>query len=213
VSRRKRTLSFIVTAVTLVGLVVLVPGIKKLTQGSLFSPQPAIAQSVIQESIEESVIRPGDVWQQVYKQLPNLPLENKYVSKDTGKVDPDNTLVSRLIRYHIYVKGRPAIYRLDWKLTLADYLGMNEELDQSRYPGSDSLRQNPIEGDRAAIGHLNRVQRDALVQVLVNIFNPNSSNPDAQAPSAVSQPRATPKPSSKPIPPQSQPGGAHLLVP
>lgn len=201
------------TALTLVSLVVLGSGIKQSDLGSLFSPQAAIAQSTVQESIDQNVIRPGDVWQQVYKQLPNLPLENKYVNKETGKVDPDNTLVGRLIRYHLSVKGRPAIYRLDWKLTLADYLGVNEEINQSRYPGSDTLRQNPIEGDLAAIGHLNRVQRDALVQVLVNIFNPNSSNPEAQTPSAAPQPQSTPRPSAKPIPPQPQPGGAHLLTP
>ena len=202
-----------VTALTLVGLVVFGSGIKQSDLGSLFSPQAAIAQSTVQESIEQNVIRPGDVWQQVYKQLPNLPLENKYVNKETGKVDSDNTLVSRLIRYHLSVKGRPAIYRLDWKLTLADYLGVNEEINPSRYPGSDTLRQNPIEGDRAAIGRLSRTQRDALVQVMVNIFNPNSSNPTAPTSSGATQPRATPKPSARPMPPPLQPGSAHLLMP
>jgi hypothetical protein len=87
-----------------------------------------------------------DAWKPVYKQLPNLPLENKYVSRESGKVSPDNTLVSRLIEYHIYVKGRAPNYRLDWKLTLADYLGANELIQDTTYPGAKTLRQNPIEG-------------------------------------------------------------------
>jgi len=44
------------------------------------------------------------IWQQVYKQLPYLPLENQYVNKETQQVDSNN-LVNRLIRYHVYVKG------------------------------------------------------------------------------------------------------------
>lgn len=134
----------------------------ELINTSLFGIQGAIAQQRIS---------PGDVWQKVYEQLPDLPRENKYISKDTGKIAENNTLGSRLIRYHIYVKERAPNYRLDWKLTLADYLGANEIMYDTSYPGNDSLRQNPLEGDRAAIKSLNRRQRDALVQVLVNVFN------------------------------------------
>ena len=143
---------------------------KKLAQPDLFSPEPAFGQGIPQEYISQSVGR-GDVWQQVYKQLPSLPKENQYINKETGKVAPENTLVSRLIRYHVYVKGRPVNYRLDWKLTLADYLGVNEVMEESRYPGHDTLRSNPIDGDRTAINRLNRAERDALVQTLVKIFN------------------------------------------
>jgi hypothetical protein len=201
-----------------VAVAVLGSGVKKSAQATLFSPQTmyapasgaAIAQGVIQQDIFQNV-KSGDVAPQVYKHLPDLPQENHYVNKETGKVDSDNTLVKRLIRYHIYVKGRPPIYRLDWKLTMADYLGANEHMEQSQYPGADNLQQNPIEGDRAAISRLNRTQRDALVQVLVNIFNPKSSNP-TPAPSAATQPRATPKPSAT-SPASPQPGAAHLLMP
>lgn len=112
----------------------------------------------------------NDAWQQVYQQLPELPREDQYVSRQTGKVDPNNTLIRRLISYHVYTKGRPPNFRLDWKLTLADYLGVNEVIEESRYPGSDTLRQNPLAGDRAAIQRLNRQQRDALVQTLVNVL-------------------------------------------
>nr|WP_042341341.1 hypothetical protein [Calothrix sp. PCC 7507] len=143
-------------------------------------------------------ISPSDVWQQVYQQLPDFPKENKYVSKETGKVAENNTLASRLIRYHVYVKERTPNYRLDWKLTLADYLGANEIMYDVTYPGNDTLRENPLEGDRTAITRLNRRQRDAVVQVLTNIFNPRASTPIAPNPNT-----STPKP-----PPS---GGAELL--
>jgi hypothetical protein len=133
---------------------------------SLFATQPANAQRVTV----------GDVWQQVYQQLPDFPRENQYINKESGRVAENNTLASRLIQYHIYVKQRAPIFRLDWKLTLADYLGANEVMYDPSYPGNDVLRQSPIEGDRAAIKKLNRRQRDALVQVLVNAFTPKSEN-------------------------------------
>ena len=145
-----------------------------------------------------------DAWKPVYKQLPNLPLENKYVSRESGKVSPDNTLVSRLIEYHIYVKGRAPNYRLDWKLTLADYLGVNELIQDTTYPGAKTLRQNPIEGDRAAINRLNRQQRDALVQSLVSVFTPNTStSPSSESPTNNQQPTPTFS--------QPKPGDADLL--
>lgn len=120
-------------------------------------------------------ISPTDVWQLVYQQLPDLPKENQYTSQKTGKVAENNTLIRRLIRYHLYVKGRTPKYRLDWKLTLADYLDANEIMYELSYPGHDSLRQNPLVGDRNAISKLTRKQRNQLVQVLVNIFNPPSA--------------------------------------
>lgn len=153
-----------------------------------------------------------NVWKQVYQKLPNLPLENKYVSRETGKVNPDNTLVDRLIRYHLYVKGRGPNYRLDWKLTLADYLGANELLQENVYPGADTLRQNPLEGDRAAIARLNRKQRDALVQTLVSIFNPNSSAATTDTKTR-SQPSTAPSEPTQLNFPQPKPGDAQLLQP
>ncbi|MBO3459187.1 hypothetical protein G7B40_027725 [Aetokthonos hydrillicola Thurmond2011] len=151
-----------IAALIAVGVIVLGSGISGLIPTSSLGSQSALAQVGI---------IPSDVWQQVYQQLPDLPRENKYISKDTGKVAENNTLVSRMIRYHFYLKGRPANYRLDWKLTLADYLGANEVMYDGSYPGNDTLKKNPIDGDRAAISRLNRRQRDALVQALVNAFN------------------------------------------
>ncbi|MBD2447895.1 hypothetical protein H6G76_12045 [Nostoc sp. FACHB-152] len=180
--------SALIIALIVTGLVVSI-NTSKFTSPILFGIQPAVAQR----------ISPLDVWQQVYEQLPNLPKENKYISNENGKVAETNTLASRLIRYHIYVKERSPIYRLDWKLTLADYLGANETIYDTSYPGSDILRQNPLDGDRAAINRLSRQQRDALVQTLVNIFSPSVQN--------TSQP---PSPSSN-TPQKPQTGGAELL--
>ncbi|MEA5580615.1 hypothetical protein VB620_04575 [Nodularia harveyana UHCC-0300] len=171
---RQALTTFIVVGVVLCSL-----GLNKL--------QPAIAQR----------ISPGDIWQQVYQEIPDLPKENQYISKDTGTIAEENTLVSRLITYHIYRKGRAPNYRLDWKLTLADYLNANEIIYDHSYPGNDTLKQNPLESDRTVITNLTRQQRNQLVQVLTDIFNPTSQN---------SQTTPTPK---KPQLPQT--GGAELL--
>ncbi|MFN6579656.1 MAG: hypothetical protein RMX68_007070 [Aulosira sp. ZfuVER01] len=147
-----------------VSLIILGSGVGNSKYTNFIGIQPAIAQR----------ISPSDLWQQVYQKLPDLPKENKYISKETGKVAENSTLISRLIRYHIYVKERSPSYRLDWKLTLADYLNANETMYDITYPGNDTLRENPIEGDRAAISKLTRNQRNALVQALTNIFNSSS---------------------------------------
>lgn len=118
------------------------------------------------------------VAQQVYTTLPGLPAENGYVRAETGEVDEDNTLISRLIRYHLYVARRLPTYRLDWKLTLADYLGVNTWMQANLYPGATDLRTNPRDGDIAAISQLNRAERDALVNALTEAFtNQDSSLP------------------------------------
>ena len=101
--------------ITLMLVVIFVLGIGNT---NLLNISPAAAQ----------IFTPNDVWQKVYQQIPDFPQENQYVSKTTGQIVPTNTLVSRLIRYHIYNKGRSPIYRLDWKLTLADYLDANENI-------------------------------------------------------------------------------------
>ncbi|BCL36629.1 hypothetical protein [Nostoc sp. MS1] len=168
-----------------------VAGVFVFSVGNLASVQPAVAQR----------ISPGEVWQLVYQQLPNFPKENQYINKEGGKVAQSNTLATRLIRYHIYVKERAPNYRLDWKLTLADYLDANEIMYENTYPGNDTLRQNPLDGDRAAISRLSRSQRNALVQVLTNIFNPNTPTKPTSRPN--------PKPNSTPTPPPT--GGAELL--
>ncbi len=154
-------------------------------------------------------VRVQDAWKFVYEKLPDLPIENNYISKETGKVDPTNTLVGRLIRYHVFVKGRPPNYRFDWKFSLADYLGATPDyLVEDVYPGKDVLRSNPMERDRAAIQSLNRVQRDALVQALVDVFTDNSG--PSRTPAAGEKPQGR---SNSPELQQPQPGDAKLLIP
>lgn len=167
--------------------------------------QPLVAQDV----------RVGDAWQQVYQLLPDFPRENQYVNQETGKVAESNTLISRLIRYHIYVKARPVNYRLDWKLTLADYLGANERMPASTYPSADTLRTNPFQNDVAVIRSLTRTQRDALVQTLVNIFTIREIAPDPSAAPMPQLPNAAPATISPSAVPQREPrpGDAQLLLP
>lgn len=140
---------------------------------SLQNLQPQLRPSIAQKTTpapQSAPLSRGSIDQKIYQQLPDFPLENQYVSRESGKVSSRNTLITRLIRYHTQVKGRAPNYRLDWKLTLADYLGANEIMDDGVYPGADALKQNPFEGDRAAIRKLTRKQRDALIQALVNAY-------------------------------------------
>ncbi len=131
-------------------------------------------QGAAPSALAQSRIRPTELWRLVYEKLPDLPLENQYVGGLDRQVKVENTLASRLIRYHIYVKSRSPGYRLDWKLTLADYLGANEIMYEQMYPGADVLSKNPIEGDRLAIQNLTRSQREALIDVLVGLYTPQN---------------------------------------
>lgn len=163
--------------------------------------QSAIAQ--------ERPARLRDLWQDVYQQVPDLPLENQYVNRQSGGVDESNTLVGRIIRYHLYVKNRPPSYRLDWKLTLADYLDANEIIEESNYPSADVLRENPMEGDKAAVKRLTRRQRTALVDTLAGLFTQETESPTSPRPPGASR---TPNSGSSPLP-TPQPGDAQLLLP
>ncbi|MDJ1185890.1 hypothetical protein [Roseofilum casamattae] len=121
-------------------------------------------------AIAQSRLRPRDIWRLVYQQVPDIPLENHYISKLDGEPRPDNTLVLRIIRYHMFVKTRTPQYRLDWKLTLADYMGANELMYERVYPSGEVLVENPLEGDRQAVRNMTRSQRNALVDALVNAY-------------------------------------------
>jgi hypothetical protein len=192
---------------TAIALGIAVAAILLVSHGAFFSPG-ALAQRV----------NPDTVWRQVYEKVPDLPLENQYTSAETRRPVPDNTLVGRLVRYHIYVKGRPPQFRLDWKITLADYLGLNERLDEMTYPSRSTLRPSPFEGDVAAIQRLTYRQRQALVQGLVDAFAPPRSalpsDRESPTPPAVKPPTPPPSvsPSPKPAaPPVRGPGAADLL--
>lgn len=165
---------------------------------ALHLPPPVAAQS----------LRPEGAAYIIYQRLSYIPKENQYRRKDTGEIDPDHTLVSRLIRYREDVKRRTP-YRLDWQLTLADYMGINEPMDIDDYPGSSTLQTNPAESDIKAIAQLTREQRRALLDLLTDLYAPPSAKPK-------------PPPNSEPAPnaevetgrPRlSQPGDAQLLMP
>ncbi|MBP0017978.1 MAG: hypothetical protein J7647_10525 [Cyanobacteria bacterium SBLK] len=120
--------------------------------------------------------------ERAYENLPDFPRENQYISRDSGEVESNNTLLARLIYYHIYLKNRPPQYRFDWKLTLADYLGANETILSERYSGTRTLRDNPLKGDIAVIDRLNRQQREELIQTLIRVFDPNIDDRGSSSP-------------------------------
>lgn len=198
-----------------------VVGISKRSPFSLLLLTFITALVLIAQPLVAQDLRVGDAWQQVYQLLPDFPRENQYINRATGKVAESNTLISRLIRYHIYVKSRPVNYRLDWKLTLADYLGVNERMTAATYPSADTLRISPFQNDVAVVRKLNRIQRDALVQTLVNVFTGGndapepSATPTPQPPSAIPTAPAPPAPAPPVVAPQREPrpGDAQLLLP
>jgi hypothetical protein len=214
----KSMLKFTALALLTTGLFVLSIALPKsdvLPGANPSNPSPVISLGT-QSAIAQTV-RIGELWQEVYAQMPDLPLENQYVSRDTGRVATNSTLANRLIRYHTFVKGRAPTYRFDWKLTLADYLGANERIIPGTYPGADSFTNSPLDGDRAAIRKLNRAQRDQLVNILTTIFSTpddsTTSNPSAN-PSPSTTP--TPRPAASPSPAgptEARPGDARLLLP
>ncbi|TVQ23880.1 MAG: hypothetical protein EA367_02055 [Leptolyngbya sp. DLM2.Bin15] len=194
-----------------------------LTMPKLGVAQPAQPLPIAQtsgRSVTPGTANTADTtWRTIYQALPTLPFENHYISRATGEVATDNTLVGRIVQYHVNIRRRSPLFRLDWKLTLADYLGVNEWIDTGTYPGATTLNENPLEGDRQAIVDLSRAQRDELVEVLVLLFNPSYiSNLQATPIHDLSSPTSStpstptaPPPSS--LPPLPQPGDAQLLAP
>lgn len=158
-----------------------------VVMGAMISSNPSLVQA-------QSVLEPEVVAFQVYEQLPNLPKENQYIHRKKKQRASDNTLVSRLIRYHAYNQSRSPQYRLDWKITLADYLGVNEYMTPRNYPGADFLKNNPIERDQALVRSLNHDERNELIQTLVEVFSPEiatRTSPPALNPQSTSAPTPT----------------------
>lgn len=154
-------------------------------------------------------IRPEAVADIIYQRLPYLPLENEYISQESGRVSPNSTLLLRLIRYHEYVKSRPLKYRLDWQLTFADYFDINEPIQSDRYPGYDTLTANPLKSDRNIITKLTRSQRNELIDALLAIYDPQTET-EPQQPTTT--PNNSPEERNDP-PVLPQPGDADLLLP
>ncbi len=170
---------------------------------SLALPPTVTAQQVY--------IQPESSALEVYEQLPDFPKANTYVRRESGRVDEENTLLSRLIAYHIYVKNRSPFFRFDWKLTLADYLGAHEPLSPTLYPSGTTLAENPLVGDRDLIRNLNRRQREELIEALVATFNTRRQAP-RPAPDRPTSAPPTPAPETRPRQPRlPEPGAADLL--
>jgi hypothetical protein len=128
----------------------------------------ALAFTLISASTATAqVVRTSEIAQKIHTELPEIPIENQYFSRKLNKIDPNNTLINRVLRYHSYVKGRPVQVRLDWKLTIADYLDANDIMDLATYPSQDVLTVNPMEGDRAAMNKLSRETRNRLIDRLI----------------------------------------------
>jgi hypothetical protein len=121
-------------------------------------------------------LNPEEVATAVYQKFPDLPLENQYIDRESQEIAEQNTLVSRLVRYHQYIKSRPTKYRIDWQLTFADYFGINETILENRYPGSSTLTVNPVEIDRQVIKNLTQQQRSNLIDILVEIYGGKVTN-------------------------------------
>lgn len=104
--------------------------------------------------------RTVEVAQKVYAQFPALP-------RIEVAGNPENTLIRRMIQYHTRLQGRPEQSRLDWQLTLSDYLGYNINIDPTSYP-----ERSLLETDKAALDALTRDQRSQLIRVLIRAFQP-----------------------------------------
>jgi hypothetical protein len=173
-----------------------------LSGGKIFPRSAAIAQDLRVEEVEAIV----------YQRLPYLPKENQYIRLETQAVDAQFSLVNRIIRFHTDVKKRSPGSRLDWKLTLADYLGINEPMQAEQYPGNSTMAANPMEGDREAIRRLNRRQRAELVDLLASLYTPPPETAGTGSPSQPQPPK--PAPAATPAKPAlSKPGDAQLLLP
>jgi hypothetical protein len=153
---------------------------------------------------------------QVYEALPDLPLENVYTPinpNDGGPTPEEDTLVRRMMIYHLQVAGRSPTDRFDWQLTLADYFDANEPIIAQRYPGADRLTVNPYAQDKAVVQSLNRQQRQALLEALVLAFggDPNPTPLYIPTDGDPAPTRPTPEPMKPLLLPGS--GSADLLRP
>ncbi len=181
---------------------ILISTLMVLTSISLVPTLPAWSQlRLIPEAAE-----------QVYAAIPDLPLENTYTPGPTSNVPPQqDTLIRRMMLYHLQEKGRSLTSRLDWKLTFADYLGANEPILAATYPGSQWLTENPLNGDRQAFQTLTRSERNQLLETLLITFGGDPTPPQLYIPpdQPIAQPATTPAPAQTLLLPQ--PGSADLL--
>ncbi|WP_414370194.1 hypothetical protein [Synechococcus sp. H60.4] len=153
---------------------------------------------------------------QVYAALPDLPLENGYTPvnpNDGGPAPEEDTLVRRMMVYHLQVVGRSPTDRFDWQLTLADYLDANEPIVAQRYPGAERLTVNPYAQDKAAVQALTRQQRQALLRAILLAFGGDPDPKPLYIPTALNPVPAPPTPEPLQRLPIPGAGSADLLRP
>ncbi len=176
---------------------------------TLARSQPADAPST---GAGQLLVNPRLVAETLYPELPDFPKENHYIRQDNRRPAPESTLLERFIVYHTTVKGRSPLYRFDWLISLADYLGVNDFLRPETYPGRSYLTTNPMEQDIAAMRQLNRQQRQALVNTLTAFYARQAGLPTTPPQLPPAAPPAEPA-THVVVPPLAQPGGATLLAP
>jgi len=179
-----------------------------------WATSPAVAQT--------PMVNVADTARVLYERLPFMPLENHYVNQN-GDPASESSLITRMLLYHTGVQQRQPLFRLDWKLTLADYLDANETIVIDTYPNASILEENPLEGDQAAIRQLTRDQRNLFVDTVVILLNPLAAREAAQpaeSTTPVNPDPVSPPPSVRPgtgstvpLPQEPQPGDAQLLLP
>jgi hypothetical protein len=211
-----RLLRYIAIAFLTAGLSILLSVSAHAQPPVTAAPPALIAQQLPPPQLSiPQIFRVNDVWRAVYERIPDLPLANGYVSSVTRDAAEDNTFVDRLIRYHVYVKNRPPIYRLDWKLTMADFFGVNEWVKPELYPGANTLTENPVDEDTAIVQSLTRTQREELITTIIEIFYPSYEQDEAASYMPVFESEAQPSTTTNqaPVILAPQPGDALLLAP
>ncbi len=117
---------------------------------------------------------PSQVTKLFYQSQPKFPQG----ATNADQSSPQN-LIRRLVTYHIYIKGRSPYSRFDWKLTVADYLGVNETIRAEEYPGREELAKNAYLDDQKLISQLPRSQREALIQTMLTIYRQDTAREPA----------------------------------
>ncbi len=133
----------------------------------------------------------------VYTAMPSLPRLDQFQTAAGESLD--TSFVRRVLLYHMRSEGRALNSRLDWKLTFADYLGINLTMFAQQYPGADQFSENPYTADLEAFRALTRADREQLLAALldavefdgiVNSLDVATLDPDLPSPFAVLEPAA-----------------------
>ena len=103
---------------------------------------------------------------QIYELMPDLP-----------GYDDDTKWLQRVLLYHVRTKGRLTNSRFDWRLTFADFLGVNDPIYADQYPSGDT-ELNPLNSDREQFQTLTRQDRNEFLAAILQVYGNNSvTNP------------------------------------